>query len=290
MYTSEYISNENLPSLSELSLKKEEFNELNKDVVEFYKESNIFRKILLKRKVHLLKNEKEYIGFIWITQDSFKNIKIQSMYVKEEYGYKGYQELLKCILNNNKSNIIYECVETSYNTRILDKLNFIRHEGIIVMELSLENYEVSNFTSDKIQFKTFTKYKDEEIRCGLQNEIFKSSNRIALKVEDIIFDENQEYYLNEGSIFLLYNGQYIGYGQIIKESNKLSIVNFGLVEKYRKLGYGTILLNYLIKLAKHYGHPKLYLKVDYENYAAQKLYYRLGFRDIQIYRIYSYEG
>ena len=43
MYTSEYISNENLPSLIELSLKKEEFNELNKDIVEFYKESNIFR-------------------------------------------------------------------------------------------------------------------------------------------------------------------------------------------------------------------------------------------------------
>lgn len=290
MYTSEYISNENLPPLIELSLKKEEFNEMNKDVVEFYKESNIFRKILLKRKIHLLKNESEYIGFIWIAQDSFKNIKIQSMYVKEEYDYKGYQELLKCILNTSKSTIIYECVETSYNTRVLDKLNFVRQEGIIIMELSLENYIIPNFSAEKVELKTFTKYKDEEIRCGLQNEIFKSYNRIALKVEDIIFDENQDYYIDDGSVFLLYNQQYIGYGQIIKENNKLSIVNFGVIKKYRKLGYGTLLLNHLIKLAKLYGTQKLYLKVDCENFSAQKLYYRLGFRDMQTYRVYSYEG
>ena len=55
------------------------------------------------------------------------------------------------------------------------------------------------------------------------------------------------------------------------------IVNFGIIEKYRKEGYGKVLLSYLLNIARDNDFSKISLKVDSNNVDAFKLYRSLGF-------------
>ena len=91
-----------------------------------------------------------------------------------------------------------------------------------------------------ITFSIVQKDKDEKARCILQNEIFNNDDRIPINIEDIYYDEAQEYYFDKGAIFIELDNKPIGYGQIIVEDKVAIIVNFGIIEKYRKEGYGKV--------------------------------------------------
>ncbi len=121
------------------------------------------------------------------------------------------------------------------------------------------------------------KDKDEKARCLLQNEIFKNDDRIPINIEDIYYDEAQEYYFDKGAIFIKFDNIPIGYGQIIIEDKVASIVNFGIIEKYRKKGYGKVFLRYLLNIAVDNEFSRVSLKVDSNNVVALNLYIALGF-------------
>ena len=68
-------------------------------------------------------------------------------------------------------------------------------------------------------------------------------------------------------------------------------INFFAVNtKYRGKGFGTYLMNYLIKECKKLNINKLFLEVSHTNFTAEKFYSRFDFFTIGIRRNYYKDG
>lgn len=259
-----------------------DFSLSNKNFFNEYDNSNIFQKMFLRKNVKLLFEEigepleRNYIGYIWFEKHSKDYSSINSMnVVGGDDLVNSYKTLISPLASN--SLITYECESNDVNEDILNKLEFKKTKGIMELEKQCTEYEKVTVPKD-VTFSIIEKNKDEELRCNIQNEIFKSNNRIPINVEDIYYDEAQEYYLNDGSVFINLCGVPIGYGQVIIEDNGASIVNFGIIGKYKKEGYGKVLLRYLLNLAMDNDFKKVSLKVDSSNIPALNLYLSLGFK------------
>ena len=120
----------------------------------------------------------------------------------------------------------------------------------------------SNIKELKISIEKVVLKKDEELRCKLQNSIFSASTRIPLEVEDIENDIEQDYYIEDLSLFIKINNIAIGYGQIIYNRDMYTVVNFGILKEFRNYGFGKILLNHLIETAKNMNIYDLYIRVE----------------------------
>ncbi|NRZ12843.1 GNAT family N-acetyltransferase [Clostridium beijerinckii] len=77
------------------------------------------------------------------------------------------------------------------------------------------------------------------------------------------------------------NGQVVGYGQIIFNRGFYTIVNLGILEEYRKHGYGELLVRYLIDLCYRNSIKTVYIRVEKNNLKALSLYTKIGFREYQ---------
>ena len=68
-------------------------------------------------------------------------------------------------------------------------------------------------------------------------------------------------------------------------------INFFAVNpKYRKKGYGTYLMNYLIKECENLHINKLFLEVSHKNFTAEKFYSRFDFFTVGIRPNYYKDG
>ena len=65
---------------------------------------------------------------------------------------------------------------------------------------------------------------------------------------------------------------------------------FAINPKYRKNGFGTYLMSYLIKECKNLNINKLYLEVSHTNFTAEKFYSRFDFSTVGIRRNYYKDG
>ena len=65
---------------------------------------------------------------------------------------------------------------------------------------------------------------------------------------------------------------------------------FAVSHKYRKKGFGTYLMNYLIKKCEKSNINKLFLEVSHENFTAEKFYSRFDFSTVGIRRNYYKDG
>ena len=65
---------------------------------------------------------------------------------------------------------------------------------------------------------------------------------------------------------------------------------FAVNKKYRKKGYGTYLMNYLIKYCENMHITKLFLEVSQRNVTAEKFYSHFNFCTIGIRRKYYKDG
>ena len=65
---------------------------------------------------------------------------------------------------------------------------------------------------------------------------------------------------------------------------------FAVSHKYRKKGFGTYLMNYLIKECEKSNINKLFLEVSHENFTAEKFYSRFDFSTVGIRRNYYKDG
>ena len=61
------------------------------------------------------------------------------------------------------------------------------------------------------------------------------------------------------------------------------LVNFGILEEYRELGYGQILLEYMINFAYDIKLSELFIRVTDSNYKALNLYKKTGFKFVGYY-------
>jgi len=68
-------------------------------------------------------------------------------------------------------------------------------------------------------------------------------------------------------------------------------INFFAVNpKYRKRGFGTFLMNYLVRECKKLSISRLILEVSHTNYAAEKFYNRFAFTTLGIRKNYYKDG
>ena len=68
-------------------------------------------------------------------------------------------------------------------------------------------------------------------------------------------------------------------------------INFFVISnKFRKKGFGTYLMNHLIKECKKLNIKKLFLEVSNTNFIAEKFYSRFDFSTVGIRRNYYRDG
>lgn len=275
MYKLISLTLKNINKFREINQFNTNFSMSNKDFFEQYDNSNIFQKLFLRKSVSLLLGENDYIGYIWFEKHNKYHSSINSINVIEN---NNLVCCYKTLISQLEGNILvtYECEDNDVNIDILSKLGFKRTKGFMELEKKCTEY-LDTFVPKNITFSIVEKDKDEKARCSLQNEIFKNDDRIPINIEDIYYDEEQEYYLDKGAIFIELDNMPIGYGQIIVEDKAAIIVNFGIIEKYRKEGYGKVFLSYLLNTAMDNDFSKVSLRVDSNNVAALKLYLSLGF-------------
>ena len=65
---------------------------------------------------------------------------------------------------------------------------------------------------------------------------------------------------------------------------------FAINHKYRKKGFGTYLMNFLIKECEQLNISKLFLEVSNNNFIAEKFYSRFNFSTVGIRRNYYKDG
>jgi GNAT superfamily N-acetyltransferase len=275
MYKSVSLTLKNINNFRKINKFNTNFNLSNKDFFEQYDNSNIIQKLFLRKNVNLLLKENNYIGYIWFEKHNKHHSSINSINVIENNNLVYcYKVLISPLVSS--SLITYECEDNEVNMDILSKLGFKKAKGFMELEKQCTQY-INNIVPKNITFSIVERDKDEKVRCLLQNEIFKNDDRIPINIEDIYYDEDQEYYFDKGAILIELDNIPIGYGQIIVEDKVAIIVNFGIIEKYRKEGYGKVFLNYLLNTAMDNDFSKVSLRVDSDNVVAFKLYLSLGF-------------
>lgn len=287
MVVIEQINKNNKEKLHDFLLKAKEFNELNEDFYSEFKKLDFFTILKLKKKVFLFKDDKKYIGFIWIERTDERLFKILSLYLEDIKESIELKHILYFLHGNHR--VYYECRLNHENKMALEKLGFIRKNHSIEMKRLAEDLMEDTEDNSNIEYRIFRENIDERKRWKLQNEIFKSDKRIPLSLKDIIDDEFQNYYIEGAGYFILVEGKYIGYGQLIKHDYKDSalLVNFGIIEEYRHKGYGNLFLSYILSQGKIIGFNNIYLRVNPDNIGAIKLYSNAGFRTYS--NIFSYE-
>ena len=68
-------------------------------------------------------------------------------------------------------------------------------------------------------------------------------------------------------------------------------INFFVVnQKYRKKGFGSLLMSYLIKQCEKLNINKIFLEVSHTNFTAEKFYSRFDFSTVGIRRNYYKDG
>lgn len=178
-----------------------------------------------------------------------------------------------------------------------------REELVSLLELDMEkkvfemkidlNRRIEVATKGNIEFISFRKGADEIKRVKIQNSIFKDTKgHIDCNLNDILYEEKQDYYLEDGATFLSINGNIAGYSQIIVENKPLVkpyIVNFGIDSNYRNKGLSKQLLYYTLHLLVQKGFRKAYITVDSDNRKAYNLYKKAGFEKVNTMISYLYK-
>lgn len=276
MYYCERLTRNNISVLKSLNENRKIFNELNEDFFEIYNSVNPVKQYLLRGNIKLIATGNKYAGYCWLEKNRRNCYNLRSFCAAD---ISLSLPAFNCFMNSLKKNtmLTYECSKNDFNFQILEELGFSREDGAI--ELVRDIVPVDDLSvPEGISFETFIRGKHEELRCRLQNSIFMSNNRDPLNIDDIYYDVMQDYFMEEGSIFMKLDSRYIGYGQIILDGAVPTIVNFGIINEFRSRGYGKILLSELFRILYTHGYQKVRLKVDPDNYVAYKLYTRMGFR------------
>ena len=301
----ERLSSNNFENFKNLNLERFSKENYDKNFFEYYENEKFFLKIFLKKFVKLFIYRKEVIGYIWYEIPVEMPVRVWSLYIKPEYIDLLSPEILKSL---NNTILSYETCNDEDTNRMLINLGFKKVKPSLLMNIELSNYNkaaqvallknslehnsnvinsLNNLYNGNIRNINITTEKvlldrDEELRCKIQNSVFSATTRIPLEVEDIQNDIEQDYYMEDLSLFIKLNNIAIGYGQIIFNRDMYTVVNFGILKEFRGYGFGKILLNELINAAKKMQINELFIRVEENNYSALKLYNWIGFKSKSI--------
>ncbi|MGL5379716.1 hypothetical protein, partial [Clostridium sp.] len=251
MFTLERLTTANFDSFRNIYNESLQLQTYDKDFFKTYDSQNFIYKFIYRRFLRLINYNNHLVGFIWYDAPLDISIRVWALYIDEKY-----IKLLTPSLFSSFNNCLltYDAVDCKRNSEMLSNLGFKKIRPTILMELKLSEYKINGTILDyefksnnmtKIKdllkndyafvqnniietyYELFKNGEDEELRCNIQNEIFNDFNRVPLKVEDIMNDIIQDYYIDGLSIFQKVNDIHVGYGQIVKNRNMFLLVNFG---------------------------------------------------------------
>lgn len=275
----EKLSLFNMNHFRRLYNRSEDAYSCDKSFFEIYDEESFIVKYIIRKQIRLFRVNSEYVGYIWYEYPSYNGFSnIYSIYLKDEYIHLINSKILSFF---NASAFRFDMLANSKASFIMKKLNFDVNSNNILMKIRTSNIK-NNFCENRIFFKHFKEGQDEELRCRIQNSVFNEKNRVPLTIEDIYREEEEDYYIKDFGVFICNNnGQVVGYGQIIFNRGFYTIVNLGILEEYRKHGYGELLVRYLIDLCYRNSIKTVYIRVEKNNLKALSLYTKIGFREYQ---------
>lgn len=257
----------------DLLKKSRDFNSFNTSLEKYYYSKPRLLRFFIKdiRYIYL---DKALVGYFWFEKIYEKTYSIKDLVIDRNLGDE---------LNKDKDKFferglfIYECEDSNFSNSILKSLGFRKTSETLLMKKDITAMPDIDLPNN-ISFKFMENNKEEELRCNLQNNIFEEDSRIPLTLDDIYYDQCQEYYLPNSSVFIRNGNEAIGYGQIIFNNGSYFIVNLGIVKEYRGMGFSTYLLNHLVNIAYSRGIKEIAIRVDKQNEIAKKLYSTNGFR------------
>lgn len=89
------------------------------------------------------------------------------------------------------------------------------------------------------------------------------------------------------SAWVLQNGmQMIGYALMMLVLDEAHLLNLSIAKAYQKRGFGRLLLEHMITVAKRHGAANMFLEVRPSNISAIALYENIGFNEMAIRRGY----
>ena len=275
----EKLSLFNIKDFRKLYNKNENAYICDKSFFDIYDEESFIIKYIIRKQIKLFKVKKKYVGYVWYENPSdqgFSNI--YAIYLKDEYIDLLNSKILSFF---NINTFKFDMLDNSKAYYIMKKLNFNVNSKSILMKMRTTNFK-KYCPENKVVFKHFKEGQDEELRCKIQNSVFDEKNRIPLSVGDVRCEEDEEYYIKNFGVFICKNnGQAVGYGQIILNRGLYTIVNIGILNEYRKQGYGEMLVNYLIELCYKSSIPIVYIRVEKNNHKALSLYRKIGFKEYE---------
>jgi ribosomal protein S18 acetylase RimI-like enzyme len=270
-----------------INKRRGEFNSLNEDFFEYYNTLGWLKQYMQRRNVLLLKHNEDILGYLWMTRSENNTYRISSLFIDSSRTLDvNYSKLMQAV--RAKKPLIYCCEKQGSNYELLKTLGFNKTGGTYEMFTSLYSIPPTEVTGD-LEFKVLEKHSEEKTRCRIQNEVFKNDTRIPLTLEDMYYDEEQDYYFDKGAVLVKKDGRYIGYGQIIIIDSTPTIVNVGILKEYRGKGYGKALMHYLLKVLKENAYSGVYLKVSESNLPALTLYKSLGFNVLKQVHDFEYK-
>lgn len=119
----------------------------------------------------------------------------------------------------------------------------------------------------------------------MENELYfaKCSDTYRKEIDKInkeIFEErkttNLSYLEEKNTKLVIHNNNVIGFASI-KTVGMLAKLQYGILKEYRNKGYGTALLNKLIKNTYDHGCSRIELMIAPQNKASQNLAHKCGF-------------
>lgn len=278
MYRIERLNSYNKVHIKELNLKAKNFNKYNEDLYEYLNDHPWYKRVMLGDKIYLLKFQDNYEGFIWYVKEVDGSFTIKSLYICPEYATRNLlRSVSQKVFTGLDGHLFYSCTYNDDINNILNSLGFKINNSFVELALDLNTVEYFHIPDHNIQ--DFAENFHEETRCFIQNEVFHSENRVPLRVDDIIYEERQNFYIKKGGILIRANNKYVGYGQIILTNNEPYIVNVGILNEFRHDGLGNILMKALINRCKHLKYDKVYIRCYKDNEVALKLYKQLGFKE-----------
>lgn len=278
----EKLSNKNFSSLESLVNEFFLINKYRLNIISIYNGLNFFKKLLYKNKIIMILVDSKYVGYVYFERFSIDTIFINDLYIKDEF-----LEIVN--LNSIKifkdKVLFYQTFEDDLTRKILINNKFTKSETTMLLKYDL-NIKIKIKHDENISFRQFRIDKDEKLRCEIQNDIFNYNGREPINIRDIMYEEKQDYYRSDRCVFILLDNKEIGYAQIIYNKGMYMLVNFGILEEYRGLGYGEILLEYMINLAYDIKLSELYIRVNDSNYKALNLYKKIGFKFLGYYNTF----
>lgn len=278
----EKLSNKNFSSLESLVNEFFLINKYRLNIISIYNGLNFFKKLLYKNKIIMILVDSKYVGYVYFERFSIDTIFINDLYIKDEF-----LEIVN--LNSIKifkdKVLFYQTFEDDLTRKILINNKFTKSETTMLLKYDL-NIKIKIKHDENISFRQFRIDKDEKLRCEIQNDIFNYNGREPINIRDIMYEEKQDYYRSDRCVFILLDNKEIGYAQIIYNKGMYMLVNFGILEEYRGLGYGEILLEYMINLAYDIKLSQLYIRVNDSNYKALNLYKKIGFKFLGYYNTF----